>query len=33
VLFVQLRSGVESSQTARFLSGDGWWTATWTAMV
>jgi len=30
VLLVQLRSGAESSQTARVLSGAGWWTDTGT---
>src|SRR5512133_3067944 len=30
VLLVQLRSGAESSQTARVLSGSGWWTDTGT---
>jgi len=28
VLLVLLRSGAESSQTARVLPGDGWWTDT-----
>jgi hypothetical protein len=30
---MQLRSGIESSQTARGLSGYGWWTAMRTAIV
>src|SRR5512132_81030 len=29
---MQVRSGAESSQTARVLSGDGWWTDTGTDM-
>jgi len=33
VLFTLLRSGLESSQLSQVLSGDGWWTATRTAMT
>src|SRR4029450_559685 len=33
VLFVLLRSGAESIQTARVRSGDGWWTDTGTDMI
>src|SRR5215210_7442342 len=32
VLLVQLRSGAESSETARVLPGNGWWTDTGTDM-